>query len=161
MHISRALASKPFSTLRSINALHIRPRRIGLSSSTVTGRSALARGKNPVYSNKRLASTSQGTVNDSRSLVTRFKNLFLGTVISASLVLGYFYVTDTRAGIHQWAVVPLLRWMYDDAEEAHEAGTRALKGLYEFGIHPRERGKPDDAGDLQVEVGNQLPLLSK
>lgn len=70
------------------------------------------------------------------------------------LVFGYYYVTDTRAGIHQWVVVPSLRWIYDDAEDAHEAGTRALKGLYEFGIHPRERGNPDKEGDLEVEVGN-------
>ena len=66
-------------------------------------------------------------------------------------------MTDTRAGMHQWVVVPSLRWIYDDAEEAHEAGTKALKGLHKFGIHPRERGKPDDAGDLQVEVGNLEP----
>ena len=67
-------------------------------------------------------------------------------------------MTDTRAGIHQWVVVPSLRWIYDDAEEAHEAGTKALKALHKFGIHPRERGKPDDAGDLQVEVGNLEPF---
>lgn len=29
-----------------------------------------------------------------------------------------------------------------------------LKGLYRFGLHPRERGRPDDAGDLSVEVFN-------
>ena len=76
----------------------------------------------------------------------------LGTLIGLSLALAYYYVTDTRAGIHQWVVVPSLRWIYDDAEDAHEAGTKALKGLYEFGIHPRERGKPDSSGDLKVEV---------
>lgn len=49
-------------------------------------------------------------------------------------------------------MVPSLRWIYDDAEEAHEAGTKALKALYEFGLHPRERGNADSAGDLEVEV---------
>lgn len=103
----------------------------------------------------RYASTTTTAVAvESRSLVTRLKNLFYGTSIALFLVFGYYYVTDTRAGIHQWVVVPSLRWIYDDAEDAHEAGTRALKGLYEFGIHPRERGNPDKEGDLEVEVGN-------
>ena len=80
------------------------------------------------------------------------KNIFLGSAIVVSLAFGYLYVTDTRAGIHQWVVVPSLRWIYQDAEEAHEAGTKALKGLYSFGIHPRERGNPDRAKDLEIEV---------
>ena len=92
-------------------------------------------------------------VGDARSLVTRIKNLLLGTTIGLILVFGYYYITDTRAGVHQWLFVPSLRMLYDDAEEAHEAGVKALKGLYGFGVHPRERGNPDGAGDLQVEVG--------
>lgn len=89
---------------------------------------------------------------DGGSLVTRLKNLLYGTSIALFLVFGYYYVTDTRAGVHRWLVTPSLRWIYNDAEEAHEAGTKALKGLYELGIHPRERGDPDKAGDLSVEV---------
>ena len=100
----------------------------------------------------RYASTSTVISSDTRSLRTRTKNLVLGTVIGTCLIFGYYYVTDTRAGIHQWVVVPSLRWIYDDAEDAHKAGTKALKGLYNFGIHPRERGDPDQAGDLEVEV---------
>ena len=84
--------------------------------------------------------------------MTRLKNLFLGTAIGASLFLGYLYITDTRAGVHQWVVVPSIRWFYDDAEDAHEASTKALKALYEFGLHPRERGNQDKADDLTVEV---------
>lgn len=102
--------------------------------------------------NRRFASTSQEFSGDARSLVTRTKYSLLGTTIGLLLVFGYYYFTDTRAGVHQWVVVPLLRWIYDDAEEAHEAGVKALKGLYGFGVHPRERGNPDGAGDLQVEV---------
>ena len=87
---------------------------------------------------------------DARSLVTRLKNLVFGTAIGASLILGYYYITDTRASVHRWLAVPSLRWIYPDAEEAHEAGTKALKALYEFGLHPRERA--DEGGDLEVEV---------
>ena len=49
-------------------------------------------------------------------------------------------------------MVPLLRQLYPDAEDGHHAGTKALKSLYAFGLHPRERGDPDAAGDLAVEV---------
>lgn len=89
---------------------------------------------------------------DARSVVTRLKNLFLGTSIILGLTFTYLYVTDTRAGIHQWVVVPSIRYLFRDAEDAHEAGTRILKALYTFGLHPRERGDADAAGDLRVEV---------
>lgn len=110
----------------------------------------------------RYASTTTAVgLTESRSLVARLKNLFYGTSIAVFLVFSYYYVTDTRAGVHQWVVVPSLRWFYDDAEDAHEAGTRALKRLYEFGIHPRERGNPDKDGVLKVEVGHlQKPQLT-
>ena len=108
--------------------------------------------RNPRIAHARYASTSRSIASDGRSLATRLKNVALGTAIGLSLSFGFFYITDTRAGIHQWVVVPSLRWVYDDAEDAHEAGTKALKGLYDFGIHPRERGEPDSAGDLRVEV---------
>jgi dihydroorotate dehydrogenase len=42
--------------------------------------------------------------------------------------------------------------VYGDAEEAHHAGNSALKLLWQFGLYPRERGDPDRAGDLHVEV---------
>lgn len=87
---------------------------------------------------------------DSRSIVTRLKNLLLGTAVGVALIVGYYYITDTRASVHRWLVVPSLRRVYPDAEEAHEAGTKALKALYEFGLHPRERA--NEAGDLEVEV---------
>ncbi|MCJ1283188.1 Dihydroorotate dehydrogenase (quinone), mitochondrial [Xylographa opegraphella] len=101
---------------------------------------------------RRHVSNTRETAADARSFVTRFKNFFLGTAIGTSLILGYLYITDTRAGVHQWVVVPSLRWLYDDAEDAHEAGTKALKALYSLGLHPRERANSDTAGDLSVKV---------
>lgn len=98
----------------------------------------------------RHASTTPPTTADASSLVIRLKNFFLGTTISLALLFGYLYITDVRAGIHQWAVVPSLRWIYDDAEEAHEVGTASLKGLYKWGLHPRERGNVPQ--NLEVEV---------
>ena len=98
----------------------------------------------------RHASTTTNATASASSLVTRLKNVFLGTTISIALLFGYLYITDVRAGIHQWAVVPSLRWIYDDAEEAHEVGTASLKGLYQWGLHPRERGNVPR--NLEVEV---------
>ncbi|PMD13763.1 FMN-linked oxidoreductase [Hyaloscypha hepaticicola] len=95
---------------------------------------------------------------DARSLVTRLKNLLFGASIFLFGAFSYLYITDTRAGVHQWLAVPVLRWIYPDAEDAHHAGTATLKALYSFGIHPRERNsKAQDGADLSVEVfGHKL-----
>lgn len=65
---------------------------------------------------------------------------------------GYIYITDTRAGVHQWLVPPMLRWIYPDAEDAHHFGVDMLKSLYRYGLHPRERGNPDGDGKLVTKV---------
>ncbi|KAL8809529.1 MAG: hypothetical protein Q9200_003332 [Gallowayella weberi] len=95
---------------------------------------------------------STNTAQDARSFVTRLKNLLLGTTIGLTLILGYYYTTDTRASFHEWLVIPSLRYFYPDAEDAHEFGNRALKALGSFGLQPRERGNPDGKGDLAVDV---------
>lgn len=73
------------------------------------------------------------------TLISTSRNFLLGTSILLSLSFGYLYFTDVRAGVHQWAIVPGLRWWYDDAEEAHERGTEILEGLWRWGLYPRER----------------------
>jgi dihydroorotate dehydrogenase len=76
-----------------------------------------------------------------------------GAGLVVFLSFGFLYVTDTRASIHQWLVVPALRLIHADPEEAHHAGARYVKALYDFGLHPRERGNEDQKlGDLKVEV---------
>lgn len=87
-----------------------------------------------------------------KSIGTRISNFFIGTSILLGLGFGYLYITDTRSSVHRWVVIPLMRTYYTDAEEAHSAGTRILKALYDFGLYPRERGPQDAAGDLSVEV---------
>jgi dihydroorotate dehydrogenase len=42
--------------------------------------------------------------------------------------------------------------LYPDAEEAHHIGVEALKTLYKYGLHPRERGNQDGDGVLATEV---------
>ncbi|KAL9626611.1 MAG: hypothetical protein Q9204_007170, partial [Flavoplaca sp. TL-2023a] len=67
-------------------------------------------------------------------------------------VFGYYYITDTRSSLHEYLVIPCLRYWYPDAEDAHEFGNKTLKALGRFGLQPRERGDPDAKGDLAVEV---------
>jgi dihydroorotate dehydrogenase len=98
---------------------------------------------------RRLASTSAA---EASSLVTRLKNLLYGTSLALFLGFSYLYATDTRAGIHQWLIVPSLRILYPDAEAAHEAGIKILKALYASNLHIRERGNEDEKGDLAVTV---------
>lgn len=87
-----------------------------------------------------------------RSAGTRTKNFVYGTLAAVGLSFGYLYVTDTRSSIHEWLVVPALRQIYPDGEDAHHAGTRMLVALHSFGLNPRERGDDDTKGDLAVEV---------
>ena len=104
-------------------------------------------------SNSQAAPASQKVAATAGRLVRRVKNIFVGTGIGALLFFGYYYITDTRATAHQWLVPRALRWIFKDAEEAHHTGTRFLKTLYGFGLHPRERESSDALGDLEVEVG--------
>jgi len=111
---------------------------------------ARAASRHPVKQCQRNASTR------STGARTRVSNFFYGTTLVLGLGGIYFYVTDTRASIHRWVVIPALRWAYKDPEEAHEVGNRALKQLWTFGLYPRERGDPDQTGDLAVEVFGQV-----
>jgi dihydroorotate dehydrogenase len=97
----------------------------------------------------RLASTATG---ESSSLVVLMKTAFYGTSLILGLGLVYLYITDTRAGAHRWLVVPALRILYPDPEDAHKAGNSALRTLWHLGLYPRERGDPDKRGDLKIEV---------
>lgn len=54
--------------------------------------------------------------------------------------------------MHRWLVVPALRWLYPDAEDAHHVGINALKRLYSLGLHPRDRVSDSKGVDLSVEV---------
>jgi dihydroorotate dehydrogenase len=101
---------------------------------------------------RRPASTTAG---EAGSIVTRLKNLLFGTSLSLFAVFSYLYITDTRAGVHQWLAVPALRWFYPDAEDAHHTGTKALKALYSFGLHPRERNSKDQ-DSKNVDLGTTV-----
>jgi dihydroorotate dehydrogenase len=78
-----------------------------------------------------------------------------GAALSGYVV--YIYTTDTRAFVHHYLVPPLLRFLYPDAEEAHNAAVSSMKNLYSLNLHPRERastlsvsGSPDP--DISISV---------
>lgn len=105
----------------------------------------------------RPASNSSPTSPEGPGLVARLKNVFYGTTFVLTLGLGYLYITDTRSNFHRWVVVPTLGVVYHDAEDAHHAGNAALKALWQWGLYPRERGSPDEAGDLSIDIfGHRL-----
>jgi dihydroorotate dehydrogenase len=83
---------------------------------------------------------------------SRLVNFFYGTTLLLGLGIVYVYITDTRASAHRWIVIPALRLLYRDPEQAHHAGNQALKALWAFGLYPRERGDPDLKQDLAIDV---------
>ncbi|KIW03258.1 dihydroorotate dehydrogenase (fumarate) [Verruconis gallopava] len=88
----------------------------------------------------------------------RARNFLYGTGTLLAVSLGYFYLTDTRASVHQYLVPPLIRKLFPDAEDAHHFGTAALKELYTLGLHPRERGSNSESNSnkLAVEVFGEI-----
>jgi len=102
---------------------------------------------------RRHASSSSGS-----STGGSLKVALYGTALATSLYVTYLYTTDTRAFFHRWVVPPMLRTICPDAEDAHHAGTAALKTLYALGLHPRERdAEVKDAPELKTEVfGTEL-----
>lgn len=102
--------------------------------------------------------TARRAQSSARSAGSRVKSFIYTTTALLGLTFGYLYATDTRSSVHQYAIVPLVRLLYPDAEDAHHAGVKALKVLYRLGLNPRERGNEDqERGDLKVEVfGHEL-----
>ncbi|KAH0604480.1 uncharacterized protein H6S33_006857 [Morchella sextelata] len=114
-------------------------------------------------SQQRLSSTAANLARPGNKI----RNGLIGTALVGTVAFGYYYLTDTRSAIHQYPVVPFLRWFYsgddipkeaggkgDGAEKAHEVGIKALKGLYDIGLPLRERGDHEylDAEGMGVEL---------
>lgn len=89
----------------------------------------------------------------------KLKRTVWGTSLALTLLAGYVYGTDTRASVHRYGVVPLVRLLFPDAEDAHHFGVDILKTLYKYGLNPRERGDPDSDGALLTEVYTSSPPL--
>ncbi|KIV89480.1 dihydroorotate dehydrogenase (fumarate) [Exophiala mesophila] len=114
----------------------------------VGGHSALARPQFTRPTFQRRASTAT----EAPAATSRLVNFFYGSTLLLGLGIAFVYVTDTRASVHRYIVIPALRFIYRDPEDAHHAGNHILKTLWDIGLHPRERNDLDSAKDLQVEV---------
>lgn len=114
--------------------------------------SSLARPRIAHFLTHRHASTAQ----ESPSLASRLVNVFYGATLVLGLGIIYVYITDTRASAHRYIVIPALRFIHRDPEEAHHFGNQILKSLWELHLHPRERGDPDGKKDLEVEIFGQV-----
>ena len=81
-----------------------------------------------------------------------WKRTFYNTIFVLGSGLFYLYVTDVRASVHSWFVVPLVQTLWPDAEAAHNVGNVSLKMLWHFGLHPRERTSQIGDKNLHVDL---------
>ncbi|KND93371.1 Dihydroorotate dehydrogenase (quinone), mitochondrial [Tolypocladium ophioglossoides CBS 100239] len=130
-----------FSTMRSrigLRSLESTPRlRTGCAQSRFAG------------AQRRHASTSS---ENASVRAGRAKAILYGSALAASLYVAYLYTTDTRAFVHRWVVPRVLRLVFPDAEDAHHAGTRMMKLLYQLNLHPRERDGSLSTPELSAAV---------
>ncbi|KAI5926187.1 FMN-linked oxidoreductase [Camillea tinctor] len=132
-----------------------------------SGASPLARSRNvpsrilPRVSRRAASSssTSSSSTSSPGKAPASSKALLYTTALAISGALVYVYTTDTRAFVHRYIVPRLLRVIYPDAEQAHDAAVQSMKALYSVNLHPRERLSASAAAgpDLSVSVfGSQL-----
>ncbi|KAI1775483.1 FMN-linked oxidoreductase [Hypoxylon cercidicola] len=138
-----------------------------MTSSQRIARRLFTSSANPLFTSKRVpiqlrpriatryASTSTST---DALPISRLRTFLYATSIAASGYVAYVYVTDTRAFVHRYVTPPLLRFLYPDAEEAHDVAISSMKTLHSLGLHLRERPSFTPEGpDLSVSVfGSQL-----
>ena len=107
-----------------------------------------------LLNSKRAASTSSSTT-AGPAVGPRARIALLVTTATLTGAALYIYTTDTRAFFHRYVVPPLLRFIYPDAEEAHNAAVSSMKSLYSLNLHPRERASAlaaNSDNDLSVTV---------
>ncbi|KAI1496956.1 FMN-linked oxidoreductase [Biscogniauxia marginata] len=127
------------------------PRRPLFSATSTLAKSRPA--PSPVFPQMSRRAASSSTVK--APALSRAKAVFYATSIVVSGGLVYLYATDTRAFVHRYVVPPLLRAIYPDAEQAHDAAVSSMKNLYSLNLHPRERFSPSAGAtgpDISVSV---------
>ncbi|KAI0006241.1 FMN-linked oxidoreductase [Xylariaceae sp. FL0662B] len=99
-----------------------------------TSRQALRHFRPQVAATRHASTSTTGRIPISGVRIALFT-----TSIAVSGIAVYMYTTDTRASFHRYVVPPLLRLIFSDAENAHDASVASMKYLYALGLHPRER----------------------
>ncbi|KAI1208342.1 FMN-linked oxidoreductase [Annulohypoxylon truncatum] len=111
----------------------------------------------PSHLRPRIATRHASTSSTDSQPISRLRPWLYATTVAATGYVVYVYTTDTRAFVHRYVVPPLLRFVYPDAEEAHNAAVYSMKNLYSLGLHPRERSPAAGTPELSVSVfGSQL-----
>ncbi|KAI2466784.1 FMN-linked oxidoreductase [Annulohypoxylon bovei var. microspora] len=116
-----------------------------------------ASGRIPTQLRPRIATRHASTSSTEPLPVSRLRPWLYATTIAATGYVVYVYSTDTRAFVHRYVVPPMLRFVFPDAEEAHNAAVSSMKNLYSLGLHPRERASAEGTPEISVSVfGSQL-----
>ncbi|WAQ91422.1 hypothetical protein PtA15_14A306 [Puccinia triticina] len=134
---------------RNLNMNHLRPAALSLLSAstrtTAAGRGLRLPARLPISREpaSRTLFTSAGTVTRT-TLPTRLINFSKVLVLIGSVIGSYAYLTDTRATIHSWLTVPIIKLITnDDPEEAHHLAIRILKLLSKIHLI-RDVPQPND-----------------
>jgi dihydroorotate dehydrogenase len=97
---------------------------------------------------KRYVSSTSASPDKTRS--GRLTKLAICLGLGSSI--SWYYMTDTRSGIHRWLVPRAQRLLYPDAETAHNYSVREMKSTYSSGLYPRERNSDKLDAALEVKV---------
>ncbi|EAU38234.1 hypothetical protein ATEG_01477 [Aspergillus terreus NIH2624] len=91
-----------------------------------------------------------------------FKRTVVGTSLALAALVGYVYATDTRASVHRYGVVPLIRLLYPDAEDAHHIFGYTISNPIGISAGLDKHAEIPDPlfalGPAIVEVGGTTPL---
>ncbi|PLW34634.1 hypothetical protein PCANC_06473 [Puccinia coronata f. sp. avenae] len=85
------------------------------------------------------------TAASTTTLTTRLINFSKVVVLIGSLVGSYTYLTDTRATVHSWLTVPIIKLITnDEPEEAHHLAIKILKLVSKFHLIKDVKQPNDD-----------------
>lgn len=143
------LTMKPISSssiLRLRNQLH--PNHFRITSHITQCASSLSLiTKSPLNHHRSFFSSSK-TLDNITPITTRLRNLSKLAILVITLIGSYGYLTDTRASVHSWLAVPLIKFIsQDDPENAHHMAIQILKFMGKFHL-------------LQDHVGPKDQMLS-
>ncbi|KAH9821759.1 hypothetical protein DFH28DRAFT_1078987 [Melampsora americana] len=101
----------------------------------------------PIHHHRQFFTRSNPTSNP---IITKFIKFSKLTGLLITLIGSSIYLSDTRAGLHSWFGVPLIKALASqDPEESHQLAIKLLKFL---GIHHLIQDKGIDGDQLKVEL---------
>ncbi|KAK6529676.1 Dihydroorotate dehydrogenase (quinone), mitochondrial [Arthrobotrys megalospora] len=111
---------------------HLRPLLRPRAFTGANGAFSALKQPSPFHAFRRTYATKKSPLSTTRTVVK-------STIAVSALALFGYYTTDSRAAVHRYFVVPALRVIAPDAEDAHAFGLKVLRVLWDYGLHPRDR----------------------